>query len=208
MSEKNIIEIKKIDNDRQIVVGEVYAPDITDAHGDFMTAQEIEKTAYDFMANHRLHKIDMQHDNEETGSFVVESFIARKGDETFIEGAWVVAVHIPDKKVWDMVKNGELNGFSMEALALKKQSTIEMHCPLQLTGETDSGGEDDHTHRYTIFIDEGGKFNGGTTNLVNNHKHDIITGTTTEDTNEHVHKYNFVDMIAELGEDEEEGNSE
>lgn len=206
MFENNIIEIKKTKDEEQIVMGEVYAPDITDAHGDFMTAPEIKKMAYDFMANQRLHKIDMQHDNQETGSFIVESFIARKGDETFIEGAWVVGVHIPDQKIWKMIKSNELNGFSMEALAFKKENDIEMICPLQLTGRTEKS-EDGHTHTYTIFIDEDGNFNGGTTNLVNNHKHDIITGTTTEEEEGHTHKYNYVDMLVELRENEEEDNS-
>ncbi len=205
----HVVDIKKIDHEKQICFAEVYAPDITDSHGDFMNAEEIEKMAYGFMKNMRLDQVDVGHDNVLHGSHVVESFIAREDDSIFIAGAWVVGIHVADSEVWSRIKSGELNGFSMEALALKKESSIMMKCPVSLTGETDVEGDDGHTHHYTVFVDEDGKFAGGSTSIVNGHKHDIMTGTITEDTNDHVHKYSFVETILELGNDgDEEDTSE
>lgn len=204
----HIVEIKKTVDEKQIAMAEVYVPDVPDAHGDFMTALEIEKMAYDFMRNKRLDMVDVEHDNQDYGCYIVESFIARKSDDTFVEGAWVVGIHIPDEGLWDRVKSGELNGFSMEALAIRKESDVEMVCPVMLNGQTDKA-EDGHFHHYAVFIDEDGNFAGGSTSVVNGHKHDILTGTVTEEQEEHAHKYNVVQAILELGDEgEEESQSE
>lgn len=194
---------KDLNSEKQIAMGEVYAPDLVDAHGDFMTAEEIEKMAYGFMKSMNLDQVDVGHDNELYGCHVVESFIARKEDNIFIEGAWVVAIHIPDVELWGKLKSGEISGFSMESLAVKKDSTIEFNCPVSLTGSTEKS-EDGHVHKYTVFIDEDGNFAGGTTSIVNGHKHDILSGTTTEESADHIHKYCFVDVILELEDNGEE----
>jgi hypothetical protein len=41
------------------------------------------------MRKNALSRIDVQHDRKESGSYVVESFIARDDDSVFIPGAWV-----------------------------------------------------------------------------------------------------------------------
>ncbi len=80
-------QFKKFDEERQLVYAEVYAPMIPDSQGDFMTAEGIEKIAHDFMKNGNVNKIDTNHDLEENGSFVIESFIARGNDPDFTVGA-------------------------------------------------------------------------------------------------------------------------
>jgi len=96
----------------------------------------------------------------------------------------------------------------MEALAIKKDSSIEMQCPVSLIGKTEKA-DDGHIHKYTVFINEDGKFAGGTTDVVNEHKHDILSGTTTEQSAGHMHKFCFIDIILELEvSDEEEDTGE
>src|SRR4051812_1507718 len=90
------VDIKKTDDERQLVYGEVYIPMVPDTHGDFMTAPNIEKAAHDFLRRGNVKSIDTEHNLDDNGSEVVESFIARSGDPDFIEGAWVVGVHIVD----------------------------------------------------------------------------------------------------------------
>lgn len=194
--------VKKVEGRKQVLGAEVYAPDIPDAHGDYMTAEEIEKMAYGFMKSMNLDQVDVGHDNELYGCHVVESFIARKGDPTFIEGAWVVYIHVPDPELWAKVESGEIGGLSMESFALRKESSIEMHCPVSLIGTTEKA-DDGHVHKYTVFINEDGEFAGGTTDVVNGHKHDILSGTKTEIAQDHSHKYCYIDVILEL-----EGNYE
>lgn len=194
--------IRKSDKKKQIVYGEVYIPDIPDSDGEFMNREEIEKMAHGFMANQKTHKIDIQHDNKEYGLYAVESFIARKGDETFIEGSWVLGVHIPYADIWELVEKGELNGFSLEALVSKKQVEIELTLPVLLTGITEES--DGHVHHYSVFIDEDGNFSGGSTNEVEGHSHTISRGTATDKTNGHSHRYSFVEYLLELEGNEEE----
>ena len=198
-----ITKIRKIEGKKQIIGAEVYAPDMTDAHGDFMTAEEIEKMAYGFMKDMRLDQVDVGHDNELYGCHLVESFIARKCDDLFIPGAWVVYIHVPDKELWAKIENGEINGLSMEALAIKKESHLELNCPVMVAGRTEKS-DDGHSHHYNVFIDEEGNFAGGSTDIVNDHKQDILSGTLTEEENDHVHKYSFVEIILELENGEEE----
>ncbi len=100
------IAIKKTDEELQVVCGEVYAPGIPDSQDDFMTAGAIRDMAWDFMRKGALSKIDVQHDRKESGSYVVESFVARDDDSVFIPGAWVLGVRVPDPAVWRMVKSG------------------------------------------------------------------------------------------------------
>ncbi len=110
---ESLIDFKKSSDEKQIVYGEVYVPNQRDADGNWMTAATIEKMAYDFMENLRNTRIDKNHDGETNKGNVVESFIVRKGDPDYTEGAWVVGVHVTDKEIWEQVKKGELTGFSI-----------------------------------------------------------------------------------------------
>ena len=110
---ENVVEFKKSDDEKQIVYGEVYVPEQRDTDGNWMTAATIEKMAHDFMENLRNTHIDKNHDGKTDKGTVVESFIVRKGDPDYTEGAWVVGVHVPDKTIWGQVKKGELTGFSI-----------------------------------------------------------------------------------------------
>ena len=77
---EKIVEFKKSNAKKQIVYGEVYVPNVKDTDGNFMTAETIEKMAHDFMKNSRNTQIDKNHDGYKDKGYVVESFIARKGD--------------------------------------------------------------------------------------------------------------------------------
>lgn len=109
------IPILKIDDEKRIVTGVVYEPDVLDAHGEFMTADEIEKSAHQFLKDYR--NIDKQHDFVAGQADVVESWIAKEegklGDQDIKKGTWLMSVHVPDDDTWAEIKKGELTGFSM-----------------------------------------------------------------------------------------------
>lgn len=149
-------KIKKTEAEERLVFAEVYAPDMIDTHGDFMTAPEIKKMAYDFARKGRLDQVDVCHDNNLYGCNVVETFVARSDDSVFIPGSWVVGVHVPDDELWSMIKSGEINGFSMESLVLRKQSEREFDLPVVLKGYTQKT-ENGHKTPFTVFVDENGK---------------------------------------------------
>jgi len=118
-SVEDAIQIKKVDQEEQVVFGEVYAPSFPDSQGDFMSSEEIKKMAYNFLRKGVPSNIDVNHTQQPSGSYVVESFIAREGDPTFIPGSWVLGVKVPDPQVWRMVKSGELNGFSLDGIGVR-----------------------------------------------------------------------------------------
>ncbi len=186
--------IKKIDDELQVVYGEVYAPNVPDAHGDFMQTEEVRKMAHKFMESMALNAVDMNHDNVETGSTVVESFIARKGDPDYIEDAWVVGVHIPDEGIWKKVKSGELNGFSMEALVKTSEKIIEVDVPDVIKGRT-LKDESGHTHTYEVSFDDEGNFVGGRTDIVNGHYHDIRKASVTGKVADHSHRFSIMEEL-------------
>ena len=191
-----MLSIKKIDEDKQIVFGEVYAPTlIPDSDGDIMSTESIELMAHTFMKSYGQGSIDVNHDNNIVPATVVETFIARKDDPVFIEGAWVVGVHIEDSDIWQGVKEGDLNGFSMEGFAKGTEREIEIEIPEYVTGKTVK--EEGHAHKFTVKFDEDGGFLGGKTNVVDGHSHDISSGTITGDADGHNHKFSFVEVIVD-----------
>lgn len=118
-----IVNISKVDEQKQIVWGAVYVPYEVDTQGDWMTPEEIEKMAYRFMKNLRLFKIDTHHDEVENGCYVVESFIAREGDPDFEPGSWVVATKITDDDIWQAIMDGEITGYSMQGFGTREPAS-------------------------------------------------------------------------------------
>lgn len=191
-----MITIKKIDEDQQIVYGEVYAPvTIPDSDGDVMSAKTIEDMAHNFMKSYSQGSIDVNHDGKIVESTVVESFIARKGDDVYIDGAWVVGVHIANNEIWQLVKDGELNGFSLQGVSRAVMREIEIEIPEQVSGRTSK--DDGHDHKFTVDFDDNGNFLGGRTDTVEGHSHPITRGTITQKVENHDHKFSFVEVFAD-----------
>jgi hypothetical protein len=195
-----MLKILKADDsgDERLVYGEVYAPLRPDVQGEFMDADAIKSMAHDFLQRQMNKAIDVQHDNRVVpGLTIVESFIARKGDPDFIEGSWVVCCHVNDDSTWQKVKKGELNGFSVEALVVKENHDVEVDIPDQITGRTTKS--DDHEHDFTVKFDDKGQMTGGSTTLVKGHTHQITTGTITDESQGHRHRFSSVDNVKIVG---------
>ncbi len=93
------------------------------------TAEAIEKMAYDYFSKNGFNKISINHDGSviEGSAILLESYFVddnKKAPEKFgtlPKGTWIVSYKVVDKKIWDMIKNKKLRGFSIEVLAdLKK----------------------------------------------------------------------------------------
>jgi hypothetical protein len=110
--------INKDEEEQKLVYGVVYEPDVVDAHGDFMTAAEIEKAAHQFLKDAR--NIDKQHDFNAGVGEVVESYIAPTdftiGNEEIKKGSWVLVTKASDE-IWELIKKGEITGYSMAGTA-------------------------------------------------------------------------------------------
>ncbi|ETT45716.1 phage-like element PBSX protein xkdF [Paenibacillus sp. FSL R7-269] len=119
------VQIAKIDDDKRIVKGVVYQPDVADAHDDQMDEVEIEKAAHLFMEKQHTYNIDKQHDLEADKGFVIESYIApcdmTLGEQQIAKGSWVAAVKVTDDDTWEAIKEGEITGFSMWGVGKREE---------------------------------------------------------------------------------------
>lgn len=192
MGDINVTFSKKgLNTEEQIVYGEVYAPGILDAHGDVMPAKDIKKMAHDFMQlSYAQNAIDTNHDQQSNGAYPVESFIAREGDPDYTPGAWVLGVKIADSQLWEMVKKGDLNGYSFQARVYKRPKYVEIEVESDNFLRTEEAAG--HTHFAYIELDENGRVLGGMTSLDYGHKHNITAGTATEKADGHAHRI-FID---------------
>ena len=93
------------------------------------TAEAIEKMAYDYFGKNGFNKISINHDGSviEGSAILLESYFVddnKKAPGKFgvlPKGSWIVSYKVVDKKIWNMIKDKKLRGFSIEVLAdLKK----------------------------------------------------------------------------------------
>lgn len=180
----------KADEEHQVVYGVVYAPNIVDTDWETMTADEVQDMAWRFLATQEPDNIDLQHNLKKSGCYVVESFLARPGDPDFPEGSWVLGVKCPDD-IWEQVKNGTFNGFSLYGTVTKYPVTALLEVAKQITGFTESSTVDilpKHEHTFIVNVDNGGKIVSGKTDVVLGHSHLIRMFTATESELDHNHR--------------------
>ena len=93
------------------------------------TAEAIEKMAYDYFSKNGFNKISINHDGSviEGSAILLESYFVddnKRAPEKFgvlPKGSWIMSYKVIDKKIWNMIKDKKLRGFSIEVLAdLKK----------------------------------------------------------------------------------------
>jgi hypothetical protein len=110
-SEKQEVYAIKVDVEKRIIRGVVYAPNVADAHDEFMTAGEIEKAAHRFMLESQ--KVDDYHNFVAGAGHPIENYIAQKNDPNdFPEGAWIMGIKVTDDDTWKKVKEGKIRAFS------------------------------------------------------------------------------------------------
>ena len=113
--------IAKRDAEKRLIYCEVYVPNVLDAHGHYMTPEDVEEMAHGYLASGATANVDYNHDNVvDRGCYVVESFVARPNDPDFPPGAWVATIYVGDDERWDKIQRGEITGVSMEAWVYKE----------------------------------------------------------------------------------------
>lgn len=119
---KNIniyIPIVKANDEKQTMTGVVLQPEVTDAQGDIMSSEVIEKAAHNFLAKYnKATQLGLQHKYFGKYKFeLYESWLAPQDitiNGIFVrQGSWVMTVRVDDKEIWQMVKDGKLTGFSI-----------------------------------------------------------------------------------------------
>jgi cation transport regulator ChaB len=117
-----VVIIKSYNAPQRLFYGIVYEPDTVDTHGDFTSAEEIEKAAHNFLPSAVMnihHKDDLDVEKVQ----VVESYITPEtfsiNDCVINKGSWVLVSRILDDELAAAIENGEITGYSMEGTATK-----------------------------------------------------------------------------------------
>jgi hypothetical protein len=102
-----------IDVAKRTVEGEVYVPHEDDDQLDWVSTEDVEKAAHDFLANGYTKNVDTNHNWVPNGSAVVESYIAKSNDPVYKPGTWVMKVRVDDDQTWTDIQKGKITGFSI-----------------------------------------------------------------------------------------------
>lgn len=100
-----------------------------------MDASTIEKIVQKFMREKRLNEVNLLHEKEVDGVFLVESFLLNKNHKVSFqefsdvsEGSWLVSYKVDNDDVWKYIKDGKLKGFSVELTGeLKENQDFNNH---------------------------------------------------------------------------------
>lgn len=194
MSTTQFLKIHKSVEDEQVVYCMVYRVNQVDAHGDAMKKEEVKTLAHSFMKQYDIkNRVDTNHDGESNGSYVIETWIVKEGDPIFtnpkdIDG-WAVGIKVPNIEIWKMIKSGEINGVSFEALARKSYSLVEIAGSAEHYGETSMC--EDHSHFLVVKLDDKGSVVAGVTSYDSGHSHQIYSGTATGEAMGHSHRFSL-----------------
>lgn len=101
----------------------------------YFKPETIEKVARKFMKNKLLSEVTLEHGNKTSGVHMVESWIVEHPTKdksnvygfTLPKGSWFAVYSAEENpKVWDRVKSGEFNGFSIEGLFEHMKSDVKL----------------------------------------------------------------------------------
>ena len=98
-------KIQKMDEEQKLVYGTFLVPDVEDLQGDIISKEDIIKAAHLFMLDYQ--QIGEVHKTINPDCKVVESYI---DPDT---GEWKGVIKVFDDTVWDKVKSGEYESFSV-----------------------------------------------------------------------------------------------
>ena len=107
--------ILKFDEEKRLVKGVVLEPDTVDLQGDIILKETIEHACYSYMEKSRI--IGFRHKEQAKDVVLVENYIPE--NDTFINndlvkaGSWVIALKVYNNEIWNAIKGGELNSFSI-----------------------------------------------------------------------------------------------
>jgi hypothetical protein len=190
-SSSTFVEITKTDTCNKIVKGIVYTAGYVDTDGETMTIDDVQKACWNFLALRKEKNIDVQHDWQQSGCYVVESYMTEKNDPNFPEHSWVMAVKCTDD-VFDKVVKGELNGFSFGGYSTKYSQRVLLEVAKQIMGETEYNLNKEiipsHKHNFIILYNRAGGIEKGMTDVVDGHSHTITYGTATDFSVGHSHR--------------------
>tara|TARA_R110000868_G_scaffold101469_2_gene279376 strand:+ start:354 stop:1631 length:1278 start_codon:yes stop_codon:yes gene_type:complete len=88
----------------------------------FFTEETIQKLSEKFMREKKLDKTNIEHSDKDGHSYVKESWIIADPEYdkskflglSYPKGTWMITMQVKDKDIWKQIKQGKLNGYSVE----------------------------------------------------------------------------------------------
>lgn len=119
------VPIVKRDDEKRLLYGIVYEPDVEDSQHDISDAVEIEKACHKFMEE--FASISLMHEEDiNDKAKIVENYINpvtyEHNGHIIRKGSWVLVTHILDDELWKQVKDGTFTGYSLEGMAFCEDS--------------------------------------------------------------------------------------
>ena len=128
-------EFQDIDYEKRMVTAPVmlsetailrYNPDIGKYWVKFKAAT-VEKMMKKYFKENKIHKVNTNHDSrqQKDGIYMMESYIVGDRNQSKLfpdlpEGSWVATFYVENDDVWQKIKDGEYNGFSLEGYFIEK----------------------------------------------------------------------------------------
>lgn len=125
------IELAQVNEEKRLLLGAALIPNkriYRNIDGNefemFFTAETIEKLAHSFMRNQNNNNSSLEHELKLEGMSVVEAWTVENPEtdksanygKTYPKGTWVTMMKVENEEMWGKVKNGEIKGFSIDAL--------------------------------------------------------------------------------------------
>ena len=142
------IELAQVDEDKRLLLGAALIPNkriyrnINDNEFEmFFKEETIERLSHNFFKQQKNNNSSLEHELKLEGMSVVESWTVTdpKTDKSvnfgkeYPKGTWVTMMKVDNDDMWAKVKNGEIKGFSIDALLGLEQ--INLKTEIQMTEE-------------------------------------------------------------------------
>lgn len=178
--------------DQRLVEGIIYAPYQLDTYNTMMLPEDIIRMCNDFNTNRMYFAVDHEHDEKDSGCEIIRNWIAGANDpDGYPEGAWVGITKVHNDLMWDMVKRGEINGYSIHCFAGEVKFSGIVNYTRTAAGTTENASDckilPDHAHEVTILFRKDGSVVSTKTSVALGHSHDVFYATSTETAFEHSH---------------------
>ena len=129
LSKEKPVQICLNKDEKHIVMGAVLIPDkpiYRNQDGEEFyiqfSAETIEKLAYQYLAKDRVYSFTQQHEDVADDIYVVETWLKTSENDKSKDygidvpiGSWLMAAKVENEDIWNKIKSGEMNGFSIEA---------------------------------------------------------------------------------------------
>lgn len=114
--------------EERFVLGVVLEPETIDSQGHVYSAEEVRKAAHNFLEIHA--RMGLMHKQDVTGKIkILESFVAPADifidNVTVKKGTWLLGARIVDNELWEGVKNGDFNGWSIGGTAIESVEEMD-----------------------------------------------------------------------------------